>query len=304
MWRGGVQGVIFLVESILTMSSTSPIMPTTTRTQSTSSATSVTPTPPDTLSDPIQDPITDPLSPPVQESLTLSDATAELLGGLTDELSLVSGTTKLEASATSIDLLAKVNENGVVDVMSEFGGVVSANAVDHIAVAQMSPEALQETIKLLDDLQTMASGSTDPLLVQNRELILARLSEIRSIFVRQHAESSQYADYTSVATERGQAFYGEGDWEVAVIARKALFRQHVIIKGASGGTGSYRGEPGTTIPVQADRLWSVSIEHEASDGERGRSRIIQTGGMGEYRLYSEDRADNDFNDLILSVRRK
>jgi hypothetical protein len=262
-------------------------MPTTTRTQSTSSATSVTPTPPDTLSDPIQDPITDPLSPPVQESLTLSDATAELLGGL-----------------TSIDLLAKVNENGVVDVMSEFGGVVSANAVDHIAVAQMSPEALQETIKLLDDLQTMASGSTDPLLVQNRELILARLSEIRSIFVRQHAESSQYADYTSVATERGQAFYGEGDWEVAVIARKALFRQHVIIKGASGGTGSYRGEPGTTIPVQADRLWSVSIEHEASDGERGRSRIIQTGGMGEYRLYSEDRADNDFNDLILSVRRK
>ncbi|MEL6346181.1 MAG: hypothetical protein AAFV53_23930 [Myxococcota bacterium] len=96
-----------------------------------------------------------------------------------------------------------------------------------------------------------------------------------------------------------------GRWTVRVRQKKAAFSQRFVVSGAKKGRGVHNGNKvGKRVKVNARRKWALRIENKPGRGRWRRSKLRKVRKRGWFRLRSEDWTDNDFNDLVLDIKRR
>lgn len=96
----------------------------------------------------------------------------------------------------------------------------------------------------------------------------------------------------------------QGNWNVRVKSKNAVFNQRFIVSGATSGNGTYEGVVGTSVDVTGDQ-WSIAVQNDPGTGFQMSDTKLkfpqQIGGNYEFEIWSNDAgSDEDFNDLILA----
>ena len=95
----------------------------------------------------------------------------------------------------------------------------------------------------------------------------------------------------------------QGNWKVTVKSKNAAYDQRFIITGAVSGNATYAGTVGVSATVVGNQ-WSIAIQNNPGSGYRLSKAQIKfphrAGSEYVFDIGSEDGADGDFNDLVLT----
>ncbi len=95
----------------------------------------------------------------------------------------------------------------------------------------------------------------------------------------------------------------QGNWKVTVKSKSASYDQRFLVSGAVSGNGSYAGTVGVSATVVGNQ-WSIAIQNNPGTGFRVSKAQIKfphrVGTEYVFDIGSEDGADGDFNDLVLT----
>ena len=95
----------------------------------------------------------------------------------------------------------------------------------------------------------------------------------------------------------------KGRWQVQVIQKRAAFHQRFIVSGAKKGRGRHNGNKvGKRVNVVSRRAWRLRVDHNSGRKWAPSKHRLKRVGQN-FVLRTEDWVDNDFNDLVLRIRR-
>jgi hypothetical protein len=161
--------------------------------------------------------------------------------------------------------------------------------------------ALANRRKALDDLLEIELGLIDTL-----ASVVEALDDPRKALKRRYIPKSGGGGSEEPIISSGPVVIPQGKWMVSVLGKDTAYSQRLLIMGVEKGDGIHSGDSaGAEVRVESEKKeWWINVQHQPTGNKWSGSKLkLSKNGAEGYTLCTEDSTDNDFNDLVLEIKK-
>jgi hypothetical protein len=161
--------------------------------------------------------------------------------------------------------------------------------------------ALANRRKALDDLLEIELGLIDTL-----ASVVEALDDPRKALKRRYIPKSGGGGSEEPIISSGPVVIPQGKWMVSVLGKDTAYSQRLLIMGVEKGDGIHSGDSaGAEVRVESEKKeWWINAQHQPTGNKWSGSKLkLSKNGAEGYTLCTEDSTDNDFNDLVLEIKK-